>query len=175
MKTEIFSIPIFMDRIDVSKIEMSDTDYKPTWLSGVKSNYWSGAQLEPNSYDYLVDIIDRNLQKTGSYTQADIRGIWRNSYETHDTQEVHIHANSQWSFIIYETVEKSRTVFLNPAWKSIESQFGDLCPAFPINWRPKVDPGTIIIFPSFLEHYVVAGNKGSTIAGNIHLEYCDGK
>ena len=174
MKTEIFSIPVFFDTVDLSKIVMSDTDYKPTWLSGVKSNYWAGAQLEPNSYDYLAEIIDRNLKETGNYHTADIKGIWRNSYETHDTQEVHIHANSQWSFIIYETVEKSRTVFLNPAWKSIESQFGDMCSVFPVNWRPKVDPGTIIIFPSFLEHYVVAGNKGSTIAGNVHLEYVNG-
>jgi hypothetical protein len=86
-------------------------------------------------------------------------------------QEVHIHADAQWSFIIYETVEHSRTVFLNPAWKQIEVQMGYFAPAFPPNWRPKVGPGTMILFPSFLEHYVLAGNNGTTIAGNVNLKY----
>lgn len=171
MKLDLFSIPIFIDKVDLSKIELTETKYEPTFLSGVNSNYRQQPQIHPESYDHIAEVIERNLCQTGKYNYASIMNVWRNVYKKEDTQEVHLHANSQWSFIIYETVEKSRTVFLNPAWKMIEALYGDNCPQFPVTWRPKLDPGSIIIFPSLLEHYVLAGNEGSTIAGNIHLEY----
>jgi glutathionylspermidine synthase len=171
MRVDPFSIPIFVDTVDLSKIEISETEYHPTFLSEVQSNYGSSPQIHPDTNDYLVDIIDRHLSTTGKFKNAAIMNMWRNVYKKEDTQEVHIHSNSKWSFIIYETVENSRTVFLNPAWKMVETFYSDKTETFPITWRPKVGPGTIIIFPSFIEHYVLAGNEGSTIAGNIWLEY----
>jgi hypothetical protein len=171
MKVELFPIPVFFDQVDLTRIKMTDTIYEPTFFSDVKSNYLHQPQLEPTSYDYLAEIIERNLKETGQYINPQITAIWRNVYNETNMQEVHIHADAQWSFIIYETVEHSRTVFLNPAWKMIEVQMGYFAPAFPPNWRPKVGPGTMILFPSFLEHYVLAGNKGSTIAGNVNLKY----
>lgn len=171
MKIDLFSIPVFLDTVELDKIKITQSDYQPTFLSKIKTTYNNKCQLSPMSNDYLCEILDRNLLLTGKIKEAKITAIWRNMYEIYDTQEVHIHSNSQWSFIIYETVEKSRTVFLNPAWKSIEYHFSDDSQTFPVTWRPKVDPGTIIIFPSFLEHYVLKGNQGSTIAGNINLTY----
>jgi hypothetical protein len=171
MKVELFPIPVFFDQVDLTRIKMTDTAYEPTFFSDVKSNYLHQPQLEPTSYDYLAEIIERNLKETGQYIDPQITAIWRNVYNETNMQEVHIHADAQWSFIIYETVEHSRTVFLNPAWKMIEVQMGYFAPAFPPNWRPKVGPGTMILFPSFLEHYVLAGNTGSTIAGNVNLKY----
>jgi hypothetical protein len=171
MKVDLFSIPVFLDKVDLSKIIMTDSKYEATFFSDVKSNYLYQPQLEPLSYDYLSQVIERNLKETGKYTDPRITAIWRNVYDPENIQEVHIHADAQWSFIIYETVEKSRTVFLSPAWKQIEVTMGYFAPAFPPNWRPKLDPGSILIFPSFLEHYVLAGNSGSTIAGNVNLKY----
>jgi hypothetical protein len=171
MKVELFPIPVFFDQVDLTRIKMTDTVYEPTFFSDVKSNYLHQPQLEPTSYDYLAEIIERNLKETGQYINPQITAIWRNVYNETNMQEVHIHADAQWSFIIYETVAHSRTVFLNPAWKMIEVQMGYFAPAFPPNWRPKVGPGTMILFPSFLEHYVLAGNNGTTIAGNVNLKY----
>jgi hypothetical protein len=171
MKVELFPIPVFFDQVDLTRIKMTDTAYEPTFFSDVKSNYLHQPQLEPTSYDYLAEVIERNLKETGQYIDPQITAIWRNVYNETNMQEVHIHADAQWSFIIYETVEHSRTVFLNPAWKMIEVQMGYFAPAFPPNWRPKVGPGTMILFPSFLEHYVLAGNTGTTIAGNVNLKY----
>jgi hypothetical protein len=171
MKVELFPIPVFFDQVDLTRIKMTDTTYEPTFFSDIKSNYLHQPQLEPTSYDYLAEVIERNLKETGQYINPQITAIWRNVYNETNMQEVHIHADAQWSFIIYETVEHSRTVFLNPAWKMIEVQMGYLAPAFPPNWRPKVGPGTMILFPSFLEHYVLAGNTGTTIAGNVNLKY----
>jgi len=36
-------------------------------------------------------------------------------------------------------------------------------------YTPEVEEGDIIIFPSFVEHYVLSGGTGSTIAGNVFL------
>ena len=173
MKVDLFAIPIFIDQVDLAKIELSNTEYNPTFLSKISTNYYSAAQLSPESSDYLSNLIAKHINTTGNYKNACIKSIWRNLYEATDTQEVHIHSNCQWSFIIYETVEISRTVFLNPAWRSIEAQIGDLSTCFSLSWKPEVSPGTIIIFPSFLEHYVLSGNEGSTIAGNVILEYVE--
>lgn len=171
MRVDLFAVPVFVDKVDLTKIIMTDTKYEETFFSDVKSNYLFQPQLHPESYDYLAEVLERNLKETGNYVNPNITAIWRNIYEPLNTQEVHIHADAQWSFIIYETVEHSRTVFLNPAWKQIEVTMGYFAPAFPPNWRPKLEPGSILIFPSFLEHYVLAGNTGSTIAGNVNLKY----
>jgi hypothetical protein len=173
MKYDLFSIPIFVDQVDLTKIQITETGYDATWLSDVKTNYLHQPEIHPDTFDYLSGVIDKHLSITGTYKNPTIGAIWRNAYSKTDTQEVHIHAGFQWSFIIYETVQESKTVFLNPAWKTIENQMGIYAPAFPMNYRPKVGPGTIIIFPSFIEHHVLAGNEGTTIAGNIRLEYID--
>jgi hypothetical protein len=171
MKLDLFTTPVFIDQVDLEKIVMTETKYEPTFFSDVKSNYLFQPQLHPDSYDYLSQVIERNLKETGKYTNPTITAIWRNIYEPQNMQEVHIHADAQWSFIIYETVEHSKTVFLSPAWKQIEVTMGYFAPSFSTTWRPKVGPGTMILFPSFLEHYVLAGNAGSTIAGNVNLKY----
>ena len=171
MKKELFSIPVFVDKVDLSKIEITQTNYDPTWMAEVKSNYHHDPMMHPDTYDYLAEVIEKNLKETGKYKDPHITNIWRNKYTPKDGQEVHIHAGVQWSFIIYETVEKSRTVFLNPAWKMIDIYYGTDVDIFPFSWKPEVEPGTIIIFPSYLEHYVLPGNEGSTIAGNVALEY----
>lgn len=173
MKKELFSTPIFIDKVDLSKIEITETPYDPTWLSGVESNYHNNPMMHPDTYDHLAEVIERNLKETGKYKNPRIVNIWRNKYTSKDVQEVHIHAGAQWSFIIYETVERSNTVFLNPSWKMIDIYYGTDVKAFPFNWKPEVKPGTIIIFPSYLEHYVLPGNEGSTIAGNVALEYIE--
>lgn len=172
MKVDLFSTPVFIDKVDLSRIELTETKYEPTFLSDVKSNYLFQPHLHPDSYDYLSQVIEQNLRTTGAYIEPIISGVWRNLYTETDTQEVHIHANSQWSFIIYETVKYSRTVFLNPAWKQIETTMGyNSIKYFQATWRPKLEPGSILIFPSYLEHYVLAGNIGITIAGNVNLKY----
>ena len=61
--------------------------------------------------DHIAEVIERNLCQTGKYNYISIMNVWRNVYKKEDTQEVHIHANSQWSFIIYETVENQEQYF----------------------------------------------------------------
>jgi hypothetical protein len=171
MRQDLFSIPVFIDQVELDKIKITESPFESTWHSNTPSSYLHQPDIHPDTFDYLSSIIDRHLRSTGKYINPTISAIWRNSYSVTDTQEVHIHAKYQWSFIIYETVAESKTVFLNPAWKSIEAQLGPYATSFPMSWKPEVKAGTIVIFPSFLEHFVLAGNIGTTIAGNISLEY----
>ena len=60
--------------------------------------------------------------RTNRNESQDSREIWRNKYEKNDWQDIHIHP-SPWSFIIYETVETSKTVFMN-SYKLIQNQIG---------------------------------------------------
>ena len=85
-----------------------------------------------------------------SYNNARIERIWRNVYTEENYQDPHIHPHCQWSFIIYETVDESKTIFFNPAFKEIQNQINHSgIPEFPIDYRPKLKSGSIIIFPSF--------------------------
>ena len=40
---------------------------------------------------------------------------------------------------------------------------------FNMDYRPELHNGDIIIFPSFVEHYVLSGGTGTTIAGNVFV------
>ena len=42
---------------------------------------------------------------------------------------------------------------------------------FALDYKPNLDTGSIIIFPSFLMHMVAHGGEGSTISGNVYLDY----
>ena len=96
--------------------------------------------------------------------------IWKNVYDKHHYQDVHIHPNCQWSFVIY--VDRvSKTSFLNPSIKDIQNQIGQSVVQFPLDYKPNLGPGSIIIFPSFLFHMVNSGVEGTTISGNVYMDY----
>ena len=41
--------------------------------------------------------------------------------------------------------------------------------AISMDFIPNVPAGNIIIFPSWIEHFVTSGGEGTTISGNIYL------
>ena len=47
MKVELFSTPVFIDKVDLSRIELTETNYEPTFFSDVKSNYLSNLNCIP--------------------------------------------------------------------------------------------------------------------------------
>ena len=95
---------------------------------------------------------------------------WRNKYVKSDWQDPHIHSGAQWSFVIYKSVGVSRTVFMNPARKVIMNQWGMYADKIPMDFVPEIPDGHIVIFPSWIEHFVMSGNEGETISGNVYLQ-----
>ena len=173
MKKELFGIPIFEDEVDLEKIVLPDADLENTWDSGTPTTF--GTQkvddVPQETWKYLSEVVERNLYY-GECMGANPRfgHIWKNVYSKHDYQDVHIHPNCQWSFVIYVDTY-SKTSFLNPSMKDIQNQIGNQVIQFPLDYKPDLGPGSIIIFPSFLMHMVNSGNEGTTISGNVYMEY----
>ena len=173
MKKELFGIPIFEDEVDLEKIVLPDADLENTWDSGTPTTF--GTQkvddVPQETWKYLSEVGERNLYY-GECMGANPRfgHIWKNVYSKHDYQDVHIHPNCQWSFVIYVDTY-SKTSFLNPSMKDIQNQIGNQVIQFPLDYKPDLGPGSIIIFPSFLMHMVNTGEGGTTISGNLYMDY----
>jgi len=171
MKQLIFSIPIFTDKVDLDLIsKISDEATHPSWLAQVPTTIGEDHNIPDETMDHLIGVIARNLKDLVGPNPR-LEGLWRTKYQAHDWQDLHIHPRSSWSFIIYESVPESKTVFMNPSYKDIQNHMGCNVPEFPLDYRPQLETGSIIIFPSFLQHFVCPGNIGSTIAGNISMDY----
>lgn len=170
MRLDLFSIPVFIDKVDMNKISISDEPTEASWLSGVQTTMGKEHTISEETISHLIEIFNRNL---GDLIGPNPRfgKIWRNKYTKHDWQDIHIHPHCQWSFIIYENVTESKTVFMNPNYKDIQNHMGMNLQGFPSDFRPNLKTGDILIFPSFLAHFVMPGNEGSTISGNLYMDY----
>ena len=171
MRNDFFSVPFFIDTVDLGKIKIIDEELRPTFRSGLKTSLRTNKQVSNDTIQHISEVVGKNIDSLGvKYGTASIEEIWRNKYESpQDFQDPHIHCYSQWSFIIYEDVDVSRTVFLNPYRFRVESQMSMYDEYFTMDYRPELHNGDIIIFPSFVEHYVLSGGTGTTIAGNVFL------
>lgn len=170
MKQDMFSIPFFIDKVDLTKIDIGEADPERIWLSETPSTLGKHDNIPVETLQYLSEVVGRNLQ-TLVGPNPRFGQIWRNYYDTNDWQDIHIHPHSAWSFIIYESVIESKTVFMNPMYKDIQNHLGTNLEEFPLDFRPTLETGDIIIFPSFLEHFVRPGNIGTTVSGNIYMDY----
>ena len=171
MEHQMWSVPFFIDTVDLDKIKVEHKETERIWLSQVESSFGKENNVPPETFDYLVSRFLEILPKELIGMNPRFGEIWRNKYEKNDWQDIHIHPKSQWSFIIYETVETGKTVFMNPLYKLIQNQIGTGHPWFPLDFRPECKKGDIVIFPSMIEHFVMPGNEGTTLSGNIYMDY----
>ena len=163
----VFASPFFLEPIDLDKVNLVSEDYQPTFLSGCPTTLGSD-NFTDESYQYVHGLIKECI---GQFLEDEfvIGQVWRNRYEKSDWQDPHIHSGSQWSFVIVESVEASRTVFMNPSRKLIMNQWAMYGTAISMDFIPNLPAGNIIIFPSWIEHFVTSGNEGTTISGNVYL------
>ena len=171
MKKDIFAIPIFEEKINLKKIKTGIGEFAPTWESGVLTTFNSGLHVYDSTWNYLLTVIKPLLESLPDPIESiKFMGMWRNKYDPTSYQGYHIHPGSQWSFIIYEDVT-SKTSFVNPIMPLVQNHMGDNSNVFPMDYRPNLEPGSMILFPSFLGHQVLPGNTGTTVSGNIVVEY----
>ena len=163
----IFAAPFFIEPINLDEINLMSEDFQPTFLSDCPTTLGHD-KFTDESYEYVKGLIAECVQQ---FIPDDfvIGQVWRNKYEKHDWQDPHIHSGAQWSFIIVESVDHSRTVFMNPSRKLIMNQWAMYGTAISMDFIPNVPAGNIIIFPSRIEHFVTSGGEGTTISGNIYL------
>jgi len=176
MKLDLFSIPIWIGNIESNKIKLQNKELKETFESNIKTTYENSHpnNIDSDSLNYFYDVSIRLLKETIKIPfQLRLLNIWKNVYEDKDFQETHIHCGSDLSFIIYEKVIESNTVFLNPASNLISSFFvrnprkKEILSE--ISFTPQCRENQIIIFPSYLEHFVKKTSNAVTLSGNLEL------
>tara|TARA_R100001509_G_scaffold24999_1_gene13073 strand:- start:193 stop:729 length:537 start_codon:yes stop_codon:yes gene_type:complete len=174
MRIDIFKLPIYIDNIDCKKINLTNVDFKKTWLSKTESSYNFKNYLSEESAKYLLtkiaNLISGNIKKS---FRLNLINIWQNNYKSFDYQEKHIHTQSYFSFIIYKDIDESKTVFFNPANNLLQAfynpSFLENSNFFNLEFEPKCAKNQIIVFPSFLEHMVKKHDNSVTISGNINI------
>ena len=178
MKLDLFSTPIWIGNIDASKIFLIEQDTKPTFGSEIKTtfNEGLGSKIDEKSTNYLYEIIISLLDETITMPYTITLGnIWENEYREYDFQENHIHTLSDLSFVIYKKINMSNTVFVNPASNIIDAFYSPCNKKRnlfgPLQFSPECRENQIVIFPSYLEHYVKKTSNALTIAGNLKLEF----
>ena len=163
----IFGIPVIKTEIDLKKIKFKYNKISKTFLSGVQTSHLYENIIDKQTTKYLCDIFYKKLTEMGLKNfNLTLSHIWRNIYKKGDFQEKHIHADSQFSFIIYEDIKKSYTVFNRSEAYLIHCL--KLNKIFSTEYKFNCINGDMLIFPSFLEHMVLKTEEDcKTISGNI--------
>ena len=165
----IFSNPIAIKTLDLTKIKINTNEYKKSFESDLNTTLETETLLTKDCMNYLniqlTDLLSHLLKPICKTFVFKMHGMWVNKYEKKDYQGTHVHA-SDFSFIIYYDTKKSYTVFNSPVRNLLEMCKSEV---FDKDYAPKLKQGDIIIFPSYLEHWVKPNSNGKTIAGNIKI------
>tara|TARA_E500000318_G_scaffold94895_1_gene94455 strand:- start:1514 stop:2035 length:522 start_codon:yes stop_codon:yes gene_type:complete len=170
MQIDLFKVPIWIGNIETEKINLNYSEPQKTWkYCDTFSSLKLENKIEAESANYLLSTIDKLIKPFFKiYYKLELLNIWVNKYNEKDFQEPHIHVNSSLSFIIYKKVNQSYTVFKNPQKYLIEySGLGDYLDMF---FEPECRENQIVIFPSFLEHFVRKNSNSITLAGNLKID-----
>ena len=104
MKLDLFSVPIFIDDIDSSKININNINFEKTWNSQTISSFNYTNTIDEESAKYLLQTIANCISPSfGKSLRIEILNIWENIYEKDDFQEKHTHPQSHFSFVIYKS------------------------------------------------------------------------
>ena len=165
----IFPNLIATKNLDLSYFKIKGKNFKKTFESSIKTTLNGTTLFDKNSINYLniqlTKILSHLLKPYCKNFVFNVSDIWINKYTKKDYQGSHVHP-SDFSFLIYYKVDKSHTVFNSPVKKLIESSNNKF---FKSDYETNLKQGDIIIFPSYLEHWVKPNSNNITIAGNIKI------
>jgi|TARA_R110002020_G_scaffold462395_1_gene681896 hypothetical protein len=176
MNFDIFPTKIYVGNIDAQQIKIKEDKISNKWNNVATSHPTNNLDntLEKESLDYLFKTITTLLDEViHKPYRIKLINIWKNYYKNKDFQETHIHPKSNFSFIIYEKIKESQTIFYAPNHFLIQSIF-DESTLYTQTFKPNLTKNQIIIFPSFLEHSVEQHNNSISIAGNFNFAYIKG-
>tara|TARA_R100001480_G_scaffold7800_4_gene15892 strand:+ start:3318 stop:3842 length:525 start_codon:yes stop_codon:yes gene_type:complete len=164
----IFPNLIAVKNLNLSNFKITGKKFKKTFESNVKTTLNGDTLLDEKSINYLnlelKNILSHLLKPYCKNFVFNVTKIWINKYEKNDYQGAHIHG-SDFSFIIYYK-GNSNTVFNSPS-KNILQCFDEVI--FDISYEPNLKQNDIIVFPSYLEHWVRPNSNTTTVSGNIKV------
>ena len=136
---------------------------------------------------YITDFFREYSLKAGKYN---IHSPWYNAFSKNQYQEPHTHLPADFSVVHYVTFDESQhlaTTFVHPNpiisqsakafRRPLMDKLDPSCPAHSFYMSfytpPQIKQGDLIIFPSFLNHYVkpnVSEKQRITITFNVAME-----
>lgn len=165
----IFPNLISIKHLDLSNLKIIGKKFKKTFESKVKTTLKGHTLFDKNSMNYLniqlTETISYLLKPYCNNFVFNISDIWINRYDKKDYQGSHVHP-SDFSFIIYYKIDKSHTVFNSPVKSLLESRANKM---FALDYQTNFKQGDMVIFPSYLEHWVKPNSNNITISGNIKI------
>jgi|TARA_R110000803_G_scaffold209060_1_gene278249 hypothetical protein len=165
----IFPNFIATKKLNISKLKVVGKNFQDTFESRVQTTLDGKTLLSTESMNYLnielTNLLSHILKPMCKTFIFNMIGMWINKYNDNNYQGAHVHP-SDFSFIIYYKTNKSHTVFNSPVKKLLESSNNEI---FDKYYEPDCKQGDIIIFPSYLEHWVKPNSNNTTIAGNIKI------
>jgi hypothetical protein len=165
----IFPNIIAIKNLDLSNFKIKGKNFNKSFESSIKTTLNGVTLFNKDSINYLninlTDILGCLLKPYCKNFVFNVTDIWLNKYNKNNYQGSHVHP-SDFSFIIYYKVNKSYTVFNSPVKNMLESINSNI---FFKDYEPNLKQGDIIVFPSYLEHWVKPNSNNITIAGNIKI------
>ena len=165
----IFPNLIATKHLNLSNLKIIGKKFKKTFESKLKTTLKGHTLFDKDSMNYLniqlTETLSYLLKPYCKNFVFNISDIWINKYDKKDYQGSHVHP-SDFSFIIYYKVDKSYTVFNSPIKSLLESKVNKV---FNHDYETNFKQGDIIIFPSYLEHWVKPNSNNITISGNIKI------
>tara|TARA_Y100001937_G_C6927378_1_gene244487 strand:- start:35 stop:568 length:534 start_codon:yes stop_codon:yes gene_type:complete len=176
MKLNLFSIPIWIANIDASKIKLKEQNIKQSFASKVNTTIDNKTDIDEESLNYIYQTVVNMLKDDVlPHYKLNLEHIWTNYYKDSDFQENHSHAGSHLSFIIYKKIQKSNVVFMNPNSTVLEAYYphdqNKINFLGGYDFTPQCRQNQIILFPSYLGHYVKKTSDAVTIAGNLYMNF----
>ena len=192
--SRIFSLPFFKYTVDNyksfnSKILSCDfivnnqlkrsRKFEGNFLSSFDKHDLESAEWSSELFSFLTDAMTlflkqllKNSDPVDYQFSLDFSAPWINYYKKGHYQEVHNHLPSHFSYCYYVKlpVNSGDTIFINS-----DHTYNSLIPFKTTANRfiPLINEGDLIIFPSYLNHYVTDNKSDEsriTIAGNIKIE-----
>lgn len=165
----IFPNLIAHKHLDLSNFKILGKKFKKTFESKIKTTANGNTLFDKNSMNYLniqiTEILSYLMKPYCKNFVFNISDIWINKYSKNDYQGSHVHP-ADFSFIIYYKTDKSYTIFNSPVKSLLESQANQI---FNQHYQTNFKKGDIIIFPSYVQHWVKPNSNNITIAGNIKI------
>jgi hypothetical protein len=162
----LFPNIIAYKKLDLSKLKVVGNNFKKTFESNVKTTLETETLFDKDSINYLninlTDLLSYLLKPICKTFVFKVTGIWINKYENKDYQGTHVHPGD-FSFIIYYK-GNSNTVFNSPVKDSLEINQSKI---FNTTYQSTLTEGDIVLFPSYLQHWVKPNSNSITVSGNI--------
>ena len=175
-----------IDNKKLSKIILEKEKTEPSKMGQSNQRGWQSTSITlhyDEGFSGVVDLIKENLTTVCSYQNYKkgitftINSMWASVNRYRDLNMKHLHGRSDWSWAYYVTAPKGSgsIVFCDPRTRRAMYQKEDLLQNFDSPSQCgecKIVPsvGKLVIFPSYLEHYVepnLTKQPRISISGNI--------